>query len=69
MTALLAKGDRFYAPTMECTLTVTRAAKDQTWADLFVVATNSGISWTKRQPLRNGWFTFPVEQLHSENPR
>lgn len=60
---VVAKGQRYYAPTMAVTITVRRVARDLTWADIHVEAEHSGITWTKRQPLAHGRFPFEVEAL------
>jgi hypothetical protein len=54
-------GAEFYAPTMRTFITVTRVARDKTWADLHVMQPATGYDWKKRQPLIDGAFGFPVE--------
>jgi hypothetical protein len=57
------KGDVFETPD-GATIEVFRAAKDGSWADIFVMQPH-GAWWTKRQPLVDGKFKFdssPVVQ-------
>ena len=51
------KGERYWEP--DGTLIEVRrvCAKQPLWADIRVTQTN-GATWTKRQPLVNGAFTF-----------
>jgi hypothetical protein len=51
MTALR-KGDRLkWDGAASYDIWVTRVAKDQTWADIFVYDNGTRASWSKRQPL------------------
>lgn len=51
------RGDTFHAPKFNQAIIVQRVAADGTWADIRII-TSSGDSWTKRQPLRGGFFPF-----------
>lgn len=62
-TYTLAKDQVWYAPTTGATLTVTRVAKDQTWVDVKVTDL-TGSTWSKRQPLVDGWFAFGVRRVN-----
>lgn len=58
----IVKGQQWLAPTMGVRFTVTRVAKDDSWADVVVVSPSA--TWRKRQPLRDGWFPFGVTRIH-----
>lgn len=60
----LAKGQRWRAypndrPARQVYISVTRVARDGTWADL--VCCTWAALWHKRQPLRLGHLPFPAE--------
>ena len=73
---MIAKGQRYDAPTMGCTLDVRRVARDGTWADIKVtrISATDGTgqpwkiaTWTKRQLLRTDVeFPFPTVLLGGE---
>lgn len=44
----------------ETYVTITRVARDGSWADVLVAQPNTPASWAKRQPLRDGLLPFPA---------
>jgi hypothetical protein len=56
----------FYSPQFRQNIAVNRVAGDGSWADITVQnvgISSGGLSWNKRQPLRDGAFPFEVEEL------
>lgn len=63
---VLVKGQRWVCdpqrpPADRLFIEVTRVARDQSWADIFVC--NWAVGWRKRQPLKHGRLPFPAERF------
>lgn len=61
---LIRAGDVYQThPDGEHIITVTRVARDQSWADIVVTQKHNGAHWSKRAALRDGRFRFAVERV------
>lgn len=60
---IIGAGQELYAPNERLFVTVTRVARDGSWADIKCQQPSTGASWAKRQRLFMGKLPFDVEAV------